>query len=324
MASNIIRRAIANAIFKHVDTPGIATPENIKAYAATRFGAAAEVTKSLVSPVGVGGLVDGHSALVNETLVRDEFVQAVFSGSILGKLEGLIEVPALTRVNVETAPVIAPFVGEYANVPGYQGDFGFVAADARKVAILGVFTEELLRMTGLAAEGVISGQLQRALSRGIDKAFTGAQSRDAVSPTGLAAVAVQAASFNAGVLAFTGDLSKANVVVNPLTAITLRSPTEQSVTAAGGVYGGLPVITSYAVPVGKLFIVDGSRVLAYIGGAAVGLSTQSTVTMDDGTGVSTSTGVTYLFQEGKRALLARQYVDFDFVPGAAVEVTLSA
>jgi hypothetical protein len=320
MASTIIQKAIANAIFKQA--PGMPASEAVTAYATKRFGAAAEVTKALANPVGVGVLVDGHSPLVNETLVRDEFVQAVFSGSILGKLLGLIEVPALTRVNVETAPVTAPFVGEYMPAPAYQGAFGFVAADTRKVAIVGVFTEDLLRMTGSAAENVIAGQVARALSRGLDKAFTGAQVRDAVSPTGMAAVAVQAASFNAGVLNFTGDLSKASVLVNPLTAITLRSPTEQGITAAGGIYGGLPVITSYAVPVGTLFIVDGSRVLAFVGGAVVDVLTQGTVVLDDGTGTK-STAAVSLFQSGQRALMGTQYCDWDFVPGAVVQVTLA-
>jgi hypothetical protein len=323
MASNIIRKAIANAIYKVAPEASHFVNPAVTAYATKRWGAQATITKALVNPVGVGTLTDGHSALVNETLVRDEFVQAVFSGSILGKLQGLIEVPALTRVNVESVPAIAPFVGENMNAPAFQGDFGFIAVDVRKVAITAVVTEELLRMTGDAAESVISGQLQRALSRGIDAAFVGSQTRDDVSPNGLGVVAVQAASFNAGVLAFTGDLSKASVIVNPLTAVTLRSPTEQGITAADGIYGGLPVIASYAVAQGKLWIVDGSRVLAYIGGAIVEMSTQSTVTLDDGSGIASSTGTVRLFQEYKRALLAKQFIDFEFVPGAAVEVTLS-
>ncbi|WP_158933764.1 hypothetical protein [Burkholderia sp. S171] len=318
MASNIIRKAIVNTLFNWAYADSVKVPVEMQEYSAKRFGTSAEVTKALVNPIVAAG-----SGLVNETLIRDEFVQAVFSGSILGKLQGLIEVPALTRVAVESSPVIAPFVGEYLSAPGYQGNFSFVASGIRKVAIVGVVTEELLRLSGDAAEGVISGQLQRALSRGIDKAFVGSQSRDAVSPNGLGAVAVQAASFNAGVLAFTGDLSKASVIVNPLTAVTLRSPTEQSITAAGGNYGGLPVITSYAAPVGKLIIVDGSRVLAYIGGATVDMSDQAAITMDDGSGTATSTVPAFMFQEGKRALLAKQYIDFEFVPGAAVEVTLS-
>jgi hypothetical protein len=176
----------------------------------------------------------------------------------------------------------------------------------------------------------------------MDVGFVGSQARDAVSPTGLSAVAVQIpavtaprvgdglavvdtkASFDAGVAAFTGDLSKASVVVNPLTAIALRTPTEQAITATGGIYGGLPVITSYAMPVGRIFIVDASRVIAYVGDADVQLASQGEMMMDDGTGVNTSTGVAFLFQESKLALKGTQYVDWDFVPGAAVEVALTA
>ncbi|WP_158935424.1 hypothetical protein [Burkholderia sp. S171] len=104
MASTIIRKAIVNAIFNWSDDIGLKLPQEAAAYATKRFGSTSEITKALVNPVGVGTLTDGHSALVNETLVRDEFVQAVFSGSILGKLQGLIEVPALTRIKREHDP----------------------------------------------------------------------------------------------------------------------------------------------------------------------------------------------------------------------------
>ena len=319
MTSNIIKTAIAHAIYKHSADVGVKTPAHIIEYAASRWGRDGAVTKALVNPIVAVG-----SGLVNETLVRDEFVQAVFSGSILGKLNGLVEVPAMTRVNVESTPVTAPFVGEHAMIPAYQGNFGFAAVDVRKVAITTVVTEELLRMTGNAAESFISGQLQRALSRGIDAAFVGSQARDAVSPNGLGApgVSTTSANFYAGVASFQGDLSKASVIVNPRTAATLRSPTEQLITASGGFYGGLPVITSYAVPVGLLWIVDGSRVLAYIGAATVNMSSESLVMLDDGTGGTPGT-VVGLFQEMKRALAAVQYVDFEFVPGAAVSVTVA-
>jgi len=334
MASSIIRKAIAAGVF---NVPVAHISEQHDGYIEQRWGKGGlsnVVTKTVVSPTLAAG-----NALVNETIVRDEFIQAVWSGSILGKLQSVMHVPALTRVNVESVPAVAPFVGEYAPIPAFAGNFSFVATDKRKVGIVGVFSKEMLLATGDAAENVISGQVARALSRGVDKGFVGTKVRDAVSPNGLGAVSIQVpavtavanggatfvdtqASFSAGVIAFTGDLSRASVLVNPLTAITLRSPTEQGITAAGGIYGGLPVITSYAVPVGKLFIVDGSRVLAYVGGAFVDVITQGTVVLDDGTGTVTTTA-TSLFQTGQSALMGQQYVDWEFAPGAAVEITLS-
>lgn len=317
MASSIIRKAIVAGVF-NVSIDNISESHN--GYIDKRWGKGGlsnVVTKAAVAPIVANG-----SGLVNETIVRDEFVQAVWSGSILGKLQDVMEVPALTRVNVESVPVSAPFVGEYSPMPAFAGSFSFVATDKRKVGIVGVFSEEMMLATGDAAENVISGQVSRALSRGLDKAFAGAQARDETSPTGLAAVATQAASFEAGLLAFTGDLSKASVIVNPLTAVTLRSPTEQDIKATGGTYASLPVITSYAVPVGTLFIVDASRVLAYVGQAVVDVLTQGTVALDDGTGTLTTTSVS-LFQSGQRALMGMQYCDWDFAPGAVVQVALS-
>lgn len=319
MASTIIRKAIVAGVFN----TQVENLSGFDGYIGARWGEKGlnvVVTKDLVAPVTSAG---GGVGLINESIVRDEFVQAVFSGSILGKLTGVMEVPALTRVNVETIPVSAPFVGEGVNAPAFAGSFSFVATDKRKVSIIGVFSKEMLLATGDAAEAVISGQVSRALSRGLDKAFVGAQVRDDISPNGMAAIAIQASSFNEGLLAFTGELSKASVLVNPLTAATLRSPTEQNITVFGGNYGGLPVITSYAIPVGTIFILDGSRVLAYVGQSVVDVATQGNVLMDDGTGTAV-TNVTSLFQSGKSALMGTQFVDWEFVPGAAVQVTLSA
>jgi hypothetical protein len=320
MASNIIRKAITAGIF---NTPVASIGKDHSSYVEKRWGAKGlsnAVNKSVVSPISSTGLGVG---LINETIVRDEFVQAVFSGAILGKLQGIMEVPALTRVNVETAPVSAPFVGEYSQAVGFAGAFSFIATDKRKVGIVGVFSREMMLATGDAAEAVISAQVSRALSRGLDKAFVGSQVRDDTSPTGLASVATQAASFNAGILAFSGDLTTASILVNPLTATALRSPTEQQITAAGGSYGGLPVISSYAVPVGTLFIVDGSRVLAYIGQSVVDVATQASILLDDGTGTPSAT-LLNLFQSGQLALQGTQYVDWEFAAGCAVQVTLAS
>ena len=312
--NTFIRSLIAKAIFE-----GNATAA--AQYAEKRWGADAgvvKVFKSLQNPL----TTDGAAGLVAQTLSRAAFVQAVFSQSILGQLQGLVRVPALTRVNVETVPITAPFVGEFEPVPAYQGAFGVTLSDKRKVALIAVLSAELLRATGDVAENIIAAQLQRALSRGLDAAFVGNQARGAVTPTGLAAVATQAASFAAGVEAFSGDLTAASVLVNPLTAVTLRSASETGITAKGGTYGGMPAVASYAVPVGKLLIVDGGRVVTFLGDAELDVANAGMFPVDDGTGTAT-TVQTGMFQSNSQALKAQQFCDWDFVTGAAVEVTLS-
>lgn len=74
----------------------------------------------------------------------------------------------------------------------------------------------------------------RSLSRGMDAVLVGDQVRDDAKPQGLANFAPQAASFEAGLEAFTGDLANAAVIVNPITAVDLRSEAEQGITAAAG------------------------------------------------------------------------------------------
>lgn len=311
--SNIfIRRLIAKAIFDGNETSGATYAEN-------RWGIHAGITKVLKAvqdPMGT----DSAAVLVAETLSRDQFIEAVFSKSILGQLQSVTRVPALARVNVETVPIAARFVGEYSPANAYQGAFGVTLSNKRKVGMLAVLSAELLRMSGDAAEAIISAQIQRALSRGLDNAFLGSQARDAVTPTGLGAVASQAASFDEGVEAFTGDLTTASVLVNPLTAVRLRSASETQITAKGGFYGGLPVICSYSVPVGRLFVVDAARVVAFLGTAELDVADSGMLLVDDGTG-NTAPVQTGMFQTGQQAIRGLQYADWAFVDGAAFETT---
>lgn len=315
MKNIFIRRLIAKAMFD--GNEGSATE-----YAAKRWGTTAGITsvlKSLQGPM----TTDSAGALIAETLSREEFVHAVFSQSILGQLQGLVRVPALARVNVETAPIAAKFVGQHAPAPAYQGAFGVLLSDQRKVGLITVLSADLLRMSNDAAENIISAQLQRALSRGLDNAFVGSQARDDVTPTGLGAVATQATSFAEALEVFTGNLTTASLLVNPLTAVGRRSASETGITAKGGVYGGLPAITSYSVPVGKLFMVDASRVAVFLGNAELDVATSGTFPVDDGTGTVTPVQ-TGMFQTGQQAIRAMQYADWSFVDGAAVEVSLTA
>jgi len=305
--NTLVRAAVAKAV---------AGGANAALYAANRWGnrsTAAAYMKALSNPMVAGE--DAAGALTAGEISRSEFVQAVFSGSILGQMRGLIHVPAITRVNAETSPTVGAFYGEGTALPVAQGDVSVQLVDKRKAGIVAVLSQELLKATDDTTEATVTGILVRALSRAIDNAFVGSQARGAVSPEGLAHSAAQATGFAAGVNAFTGDITQAYVLVNPLTAVTLRSPTETQITARGGYYGGLPAIASYGVPAGQIFIVDATRVLAYIGRAVVDAIEHGTVFNGDRASVPVN-----MFQTGQVALAAQQYIDWELVPGAAVQV----
>lgn len=307
-----IRAAIAKAADGH----------NAALYAENRWGehsVEAAYIKAAVNPMVAGA--DATGALTVGKISRSEFVQAVFSRSILGQMQGLVQVPAITRVNVEASPVAGAFFGEGTGLPLAQGNIGVYLSDKRKAGVCTVISQELVRATDDTAEATLTGILVRALSRAVDNAFVGSQARDNVSPEGLAAAATQANGFNAGIDAFTGDITQACVLVNPLTAISLRSPTETQITARGGFYGGMPAICSYGVPMGKLFITDATRVLAYIGDAVVDAMGHADVYGLSGVAANVPVN---MFQTSQVALAAQQYIDWQFVPGAAVEVALSA
>lgn len=327
-ADNIfIRSVIANVV----------APTGTKEYATRRWGmeAGGTIIKTAVAPMGAGA--DASGPLTAGTLSREQFVQAVFSRSILGQLKGVVRVPAICRVNWESAPISAKFAGEYGATPGYQGAFNVALTDKRRLGLCAVLSRELFHVTDDAAERVVEAQLQRALSRGLDNYFVGTQGRDEIAPAGLSAVAAKVAAtgvaltsadslkgaFNEGVDAFTGDFTSASLLVNPRTAIKMRSAAENSITANGGQYGGLAAVASYGVPENKLFIVDAARVLAYIGSVSVSTSTSASLPVDDGAG-NMSTAIVDLFGTNQVALQAVQYTDWAFVDGAAVEVDLSA
>jgi hypothetical protein len=227
--------------------------------------------------------------------------------------------PVGTVIPVEINPIVAQFIEEGKTIPAQQGEFQVSVTENRKLAAITVVSEELLRFTDGVAERLIANMIIRSLSRGMDAVLVGDQVRDEAKPQGLANFAPQAAGFEAGLESFTeGDLTNAAVIVNPITAVGLRSEAEQGITAAGGTYKGFPVITSIGVPVGKLFIVDGSRILAYLGGAEVMASTAAGITLNSGDTVPMA-----MSGSGSVAIRALQYADWSLVPGAAVEVTLN-
>jgi HK97 family phage prohead protease len=309
----IIRAAIAKAVAGSSGSAAL--------YAESRWGAhsaAAAYVKAQVSPMTAGTDANPQGLAVG-TISRSQFVQAVFSSSILGQMQGLVQVPAMTRVNVEASPVSGAFFGEGLGMPIAQGNVGVYLTDKRKAGIAAVVSEELVKMTDETAEATITGILVRALSRAIDNAFVGSQARDTVSPEGLAAAATQATSFGTGVGLFTGDIKQACVLLNPQTALTLRSPTETQITGYGGYYSGMPAICSYGVPVGQVFIVDATRVIAYIGDAIV--EAYNNADVYNLAGVAPNVPVN-LFQTAQVALAAQQYIDWQLVPGAAVQITL--
>ncbi len=304
-AIQFIRPAIAHGAC-------ITQPASVALYAKGRWGQESGVVKSLVNSVDA-------TTLVNQRIYADAFVQAVFSDSILGKLRNVTQVPALARVPSESNPIVAPFVGVGQPIPAQQGELELTVVEHRKVAAITIVSEELLRLTDGVTERLLTGMVARSLARGMDAALMGSQMRDEASPQGLSSFATQAGSFDEGLQVFTGNLAGAAVIANPLTAVRQRTATEQGITAAGGVYSGFPVVTSIQVPIGKLFIVDPVRILAFIGGAEVEASAASAVSLNTGEAAPTP-----MYGSGSVALRGIQYVDWNFVPGAAVEVSLSA
>lgn len=289
-----------------------------------RWGAHSETArflKAAVAPLTAGQDVAGP--LTAGDITRRQFIQAVYSRQILGQLAGLTRVPAMTRVNFEASPLSAQFVFEGAPLPVAVGNVGVLFPDKRKIGFLTLISDELLQLTDESAESTIEGILLRAVSRGVDGAFVGSQQRDDTTPAGLASVATQvttgatlADAFNACVEAFTGDLTQASLLVNPLTATTLRSPTETQITARGGVYGGLPAIASYGVPAGSLFVVDASRVIAAMNDVTVDVSDQASVYPVPQSGGDIAVSA---FPTAQRVVRITQYVDWQFLPGVAVQ-----
>lgn len=316
------------------------------------------VTKAAV-PAGTTAEGNWAGALVGEgTNVIADFVEFLRPRTILGRF-GQNGVPSLRNV-----PFNVPLVGQTSGGQGYwvgEGkakpltSFGYERnlLDIFKVANIAVVTEELLRRSTPAAEGLIRDNLADAIAARLDTDF--------INPAKAAVAGVSPASITNGLTAVvsTGgdaDAIRADVralmatfiaaqnaptsgvwIMGTLTALGLSmmvnplgQPEFPGITMTGGTFQGLPVIVSDYIGAGVVVLANASDIyLADEGGVQVDMSREASLEMADNPAHNsdTPTGATSLvsmFQTNSVAFRVERFINWQRRRASAVAILTGA
>jgi HK97 family phage major capsid protein/HK97 family phage prohead protease len=231
-----------------------------------------QVAEVLKAPVAVGTTTDTVWAgpLVNYQILSSQFAEFLRALTIIGRIPGLTRVPFKIRVPRQTTASTVNWVGEGAPKPLSSLAFDSITLDFAKIAGIVVITEELVRASDPAAEGIIRDDLTRSIVAFMDSQF--------VDPT-KAATGISPASITNGVTALvpsgttsaaflsdlnrlfgqflTNNLSLESAVLITTQQIAMRIgsllnsfgvPMFPSASAQGGSIQGVPIVVSENIP----------------------------------------------------------------------------
>ena len=316
------------------------------------------VTKAAV-PAGTTAGGNWAGALVGEgTNVIADFVEFLRPRTILGRF-GQNGVPSLRNV-----PFNVPLVGQTSGGQGYWVGEGKAKPltslgyernilDIFKVANIAVVTEELLRRSTPAAEGLIRDNLADAIAARLDTDF--------VNPAKAAVAGVSPASITNGLTAVVSvggdaDAIRADVralmatfiaaqnaptagvwIMGTLTALGLSmmvnplgQPEFPGISMTGGTFNGMPVIVSDYIGAGVVVLANASDIyLADEGGVQVDMSREASLEMADNPAHNsdTPTGATSLvsmFQTNSVAFRVERYINWARRRPSAVAILTGA
>jgi HK97 family phage major capsid protein len=275
----------------------------------TRYSAE-QIVKAAVD-VGTTTDSDFASPLVYYTNMVNDFIDFLRPQTIIGRIPGLRQVPFDIRMARQTAGATAQWVGEGAPKPLSRQSFDAITLGHTKLAVITAITEELARFSSPSAETIIRGDLSKAVVEVMDSDF--------VDPDNAGSAAVKPASITNGVAAVgSGGTTEANVrtdvnlifsewitnnkgVVGGVwimpTVVAMRvstmvnslgQPSFPGLTASGGTFFGLPVVTSQSTGLlntsanGKIVILANAPeiLLADDGQVAIDVSREASLQMD--------------------------------------------
>lgn len=259
-----------------------------------------EVITVLKAASDAGTTTDADWALplVEYQTLANEFIELLRPQTIIGRIPNLRNVPFNVRMPRQTGGGTYGWVGEGAPKPVGQLSFDEVTLRWAKAAGIIVLTEELIRQSSPAAEGIVRGDMIAGIAQFLDGQFVdpAVAAVSNVSPasitngvTPVSATGTDAAALRADVATLWEDtfLSQNLVpttgfwVMDNVTAMRLslmRNPLGQAefvgITPTGGTFMGYPVITSQGVPS------DSGGGLMIFGNAQDILFAEDTLTLD--------------------------------------------
>lgn len=303
---------------------------------------AEQIVKTAVD-IGTTTDSDFASPLVYYANMVNDFIDFLRPQTIIGRIPGLRQVPFDIRMARQTSGATAQWVGEGAPKPLSRQAFDAVTLGHTKLAVITVITEELARFSSPSAETLIRNDLAKAVVEASDSDF--------VDPDNAGSANVKPASIINGVSAAgSGGSSEANVRSDVNTIMTewitnnkdvvggvwimptvvamrlstmvnsLGQPSFPGITANGGTFYGLPVVTSQSSGLlntsanGKVVILANAPeiLLADDGQVSIDVSREASVQLDDAptNPVVAATVLVSLWQQNLLGIKAERYINW--------------
>jgi len=312
------------------DTPEVANVLNWASMTGTTEIKAPVAEGNTYTPTWAG-------ALVQYQYMVSEFIDLLRPATILGRIPGFRRVPFNIRIPLQTAGASANWVGEGSAKPLSALAFDTTTMDFSKVAGIVVFTEELMRFSNPAIEGIVRQDLINTIAQFLDQQFL-----DPTKAAGTGSGGPSPASVTNGVTPITpsgtdADAARTDIgrLLKPMAALSLpfssgvfvmgvqqaislglmRNALSQTefpgINAQGGTLEGFPVITSENIPStggspadGQMiaFLLPGEILLADDGNVTVDVSREASVQME-GAPDSPATASTVLVSFWQRNLV---------------------
>jgi HK97 family phage major capsid protein len=319
-----------------------------------------ELQTILKAPVTAGSTSDATwaSPLVEYQNLASEFIDLLRPQTIIGRIPGLRRVPFNIKVPRATTDPTVSWVGEASVKPVSSMAFDSLTLDFTKVAGIVPITEELLRFSSPAAEGLIRDALMSAVAYLTD--------RDFLDPSKAEVVGVSPASITNGVTPIVATGTTADALRDDLgtllaeyaeanqsfSGLVLVMPAHRAIRIAlmrnslgqrefdglgrdGGSLEGIPVIVSENMVGTGGSPTDGDLIvainapevlLADDGGVDIDMSREAAIQMDTApdSPSTASTVLTSLWQRNMVAFRAERFIHWKKRRDGAVQYISSA
>jgi HK97 family phage major capsid protein/HK97 family phage prohead protease len=300
----------------------------------------------LRAPVAVGNTTDSTwaSPLVTYNNMQGEFIELLRARSILARIPGIRRVPFLIKVPRETSGASASWVGEGSPKPVSAMAFDTVTLGQAKVAGIVPITQELMRFSNPAAEGLVQDSLIKGITYLIDRDFLDPSKAlvTGVSPasitngvTAVTASGTTADAFRADLTSLLTAYTASNLSLDTLVVIMTQTQALRlgmmrndfgnkefpDINKDGGFIEGVPVITSENIVANGGSPADGSLIvamnasdilLADDGAVELDISTEASLQMDSSpdSPATASTVLVSLWQNNMVGIRAERFINW--------------
>jgi len=281
--------------------------------------------------------------LVQYQNLASEFVEYLRPMTIIGRIPGLRRVPFKVKIPRQTGAASVQWVGEGKVKPISSLAFDSITMDISKIAGIVVLTDELVRLSSPAAEGLVRDELAAAIVQYMDAQFVDpSKAASDVSPASItygvtpipasgttgAALRADVGSLIASFLDSNMSIASAVWIMTQQTAMrialmtnALGQPEFASIGMTGGTFLGLPVVTSEGVPQSGGSPADGFPIilanasdilLADDGQMMIDASREASLQMDSApdSPPSGTTNLLSLWQHNMMAIKAERYINW--------------